>query len=107
MARQVNDKLKTDILLFDVWVMNGDRTLSEQGGNVNLLYDTTLDKPIVVFDHNLALDKDENDINIRLHHVFSGDNAAIGGTIGTGVLISFWGFGDLILGLLVLFTRPK
>ncbi|QJT21670.1 hypothetical protein IBG34_04770 [Aeromonas media] len=33
--------------------------------------------------------------------------AAIGGTIGTGVLISFWGFGDLILGLLVLFTRPK
>lgn len=77
MARQVNDQLKTDILLFDVWVMNGDRTLSEQGGNVNLLYDTTLAKPIVVFDHNLALDKDENDINIRQHHVFSGDNAGI------------------------------
>ncbi|MEQ8258078.1 MAG: hypothetical protein RH980_18695 [Roseovarius confluentis] len=33
--------------------------------------------------------------------------AAIGGTIGTGVLISFWGFGAVILGLFVLFTRPR
>jgi ssDNA-binding Zn-finger/Zn-ribbon topoisomerase 1 len=33
--------------------------------------------------------------------------AAIGGTIGTGMLMSIWVFGDIILGLLVLFTRPK
>ena len=33
--------------------------------------------------------------------------AAIGGTIGTGMLLSVWGFGDLILGILVLFTRAK
>jgi len=77
MARKVDPQLKTDILLFDVWVMNGDRTLSDQGGNVNLLYDPTLDQPIVVFDHNLALDQRENDIHIRQHHVFSGDNAGI------------------------------
>lgn len=33
--------------------------------------------------------------------------AAIGGTIGTGVLFGIWAFGDFILGLFVLFTRPK
>lgn len=33
--------------------------------------------------------------------------AAIGGTIGTGMLFGLWAFGDIILGLLVLFTRPK
>ncbi len=33
--------------------------------------------------------------------------AAIGATIGTGMLVAFWGFGDVILGILVLLTRPK
>lgn len=32
---------------------------------------------------------------------------AIGGTIGTGLLLSLWVMGDIILGFLVLFTRPK
>lgn len=33
--------------------------------------------------------------------------AAIGGTIGTGMLFGVWVFGDIILGLFVLLTRPK
>ncbi len=33
--------------------------------------------------------------------------AAIGGTIGTGMLFGLWGFGDIILGLFVFFTKPK
>ena len=33
--------------------------------------------------------------------------AAIGGTIGTGMLFCLWVFGDIILGLFVMFTRPK
>jgi hypothetical protein len=33
--------------------------------------------------------------------------AAIGGTIGTGMLFGLWVFGDIILGLFVMFTRPK
>lgn len=33
--------------------------------------------------------------------------AAIGDTIGTGLLFGIWIFGDFILGLFVLFTRPK
>ena len=32
---------------------------------------------------------------------------AIGATLGTGMLLFFWALGDLILGLFVLFTRPK
>lgn len=33
--------------------------------------------------------------------------AAIGATIGTSMILGFWVFGDIILGLLVLFTKPK
>lgn len=33
--------------------------------------------------------------------------AAIGGALGTGFLLFLWGIGDLILGLFVLFTRPR
>lgn len=32
---------------------------------------------------------------------------AIGGTLGVGMLLTFWVFVDIILGLFVLFTRPK
>ena len=32
---------------------------------------------------------------------------AIGGTLGVGLLIFVWGFGDIILGLFVLLTRGK
>lgn len=32
---------------------------------------------------------------------------AIGGTIGTGVIMVFWAMGAFILGLLVLFTRGR
>lgn len=31
--------------------------------------------------------------------------AAIGGTIGVGILLFFWAAGDLILGMLTMFTR--
>lgn len=33
--------------------------------------------------------------------------AAIGGTIGVTFILMLWVFGDIILGALVLFTRPK
>lgn len=33
--------------------------------------------------------------------------AAIGATLGTSMIMGFWVFGDIILGLLVLFTKPK
>ena len=33
--------------------------------------------------------------------------AAIGGAIGTGMILGIWAVGDVILGALVMFTRPK
>ena len=33
--------------------------------------------------------------------------AAIGATLGFGLILGIWVVGDIILGLLVLFTRPK
>lgn len=33
--------------------------------------------------------------------------SAIGATIGTGMLFTLWVMGDIILGIFVLFTRPK
>lgn len=33
--------------------------------------------------------------------------AAIGGTLGFGLILTLWVMGDIILGLLVLFTRPR
>ncbi|MCK0744131.1 zinc ribbon domain-containing protein [Chromohalobacter nigrandesensis] len=32
---------------------------------------------------------------------------AIGSTLGVGMLLVFWALGDVILGLFVMFTRPK
>lgn len=32
---------------------------------------------------------------------------AVGGAIGTGLIFGLWVFGDIILGLFVLLTRPK
>lgn len=55
----------------------GTGLLSDLGGNVNLLFDTASAPPFVVFDHNLALLPEEEDIKIRSNHVFSGDNAGI------------------------------
>jgi hypothetical protein len=43
--------------VFDYWVRNADRNLTEQGGNPNLFYkQSSLD--LIVLDHNLAFDND-------------------------------------------------
>jgi hypothetical protein len=44
------ESVKKDIFLFDFWVQNEDRTLSELGGNPNLLW---CNQSVVVIDHNL------------------------------------------------------
>lgn len=47
--------LQANILLFDWWVANGDRSLSERGGNPNLLWEPACQK-LHMIDHNLAFD---------------------------------------------------
>lgn len=46
-----------DLYVFDYWIRNADRNLSELGGNPNLFYkQSNLD--MIVLDHNLAFDKE-------------------------------------------------
>lgn len=45
-----------DVLAFDWWVRNADRTLSEDGGNPNLFWDFERES-LVVIDHNQAFDR--------------------------------------------------
>jgi hypothetical protein len=44
-----------DLYIFDYWIKNADRTLSESGGNPNLFYKQSTNE-VVVVDHNLAFD---------------------------------------------------
>lgn len=61
-------------LLFDCWVINGDRTLSEQGGNPNVLW-TPGDGRMHLIDHNLAFENDPLP-ELKSHHVFSAAHSA-------------------------------
>lgn len=65
----VPQRLRADVLLFDCWIANGDRTLSAKGGNVNLLWNAG-DGLLHVIDHNLAFEKDAPS-DILQNHVFA------------------------------------
>lgn len=54
-ALDVAVELQRDILAFDWWVKNGDRTQTEVGGNPNLFWDVD-SNGILVLDHNQAFD---------------------------------------------------
>lgn len=69
---QVNTKLRRDILVFDWWILNADRTLTEFGGNPNLLWDQ-VDKKLAVIDHNQAFDREFNPSSFCQSHVFSNE----------------------------------
>lgn len=60
--------LRRRLLLFDLWVRNGDRCLSERGGNVNLILDSS--GSLNVIDHNLAFDRAFSCAEFMETHVF-------------------------------------
>ncbi len=62
--------LQRDVLVFDWWVHNGDRTLTTLSGNPNLLW-AAGDRGLVVIDHNLAFDQDFDAAQFAVTHVFS------------------------------------
>ena len=66
----VPDNVAMDVLVFDWWLKNEDRHLTESGGNPNLLWDTSGEK-LTVIDHNLAFDPDFNVVNFLDSHVFA------------------------------------
>lgn len=62
--------LQKEIYLFDLWINNSDRTLSDKDtGNVNLLFSRSL-KKLFLIDHNLAFDSNLSDAQFT-HHIFS------------------------------------
>lgn len=62
--------LRRDVLVFDWWVRNGDRTLTALGGNPNLLW-VAGDRGLVVIDHNLAFDLEFDAAQFAENHAFS------------------------------------
>lgn len=60
--------LRRRLLLFDLWVRNGDRCLSERGGNVNLILDSS--GSLNVIDHNMAFDRAFSCVDFVETHVF-------------------------------------
>ena len=72
----ISNNLKRDIAAFDWWIMNGDRTLTESGGNPNILWSES-NKSAVIIDHNLAFDPEVTLHSQLLSHVFSGSLAEI------------------------------
>ena len=67
---RIDADLRHQVLLFDWWVRNEDRTLTEYGGNPNLLV-SARDASLRVFDLNLAFDDDFNEARFWGGHVFN------------------------------------
>ncbi|MDX9944074.1 MAG: hypothetical protein RBS35_04675, partial [Azonexus sp.] len=58
------------MLVFDWWLHNEDRYLTELGGNPNLLWDIQAEQ-LAVIDHNQAFDPDFDTAHFLASHVFS------------------------------------
>lgn len=60
-------ELQRDVLIFDWWIRNGDRMMSEKGGNPNLFWEPSSEQ-LVVIDHNQAFGEDfDKGIFLNLH----------------------------------------
>lgn len=68
---KVTEQLQRDVLAFDRWVNNGDRTLTTRSGNPNLLWDNNRQE-LVVIDHNLAFEANFDTRSFSETHVFAG-----------------------------------
>ena len=71
-VKKINLKLKLSVLIFDLWVQNGDRTLTETGGNPNLLWKAD-ESGLYVIDHNLIFDQNFDKSSFWSAHVFKSD----------------------------------
>lgn len=71
-SKMVPLETRRDILMFDKWVRNYDRTLSAHGGNPNLLW--ALDgEAVVMIDHNNAFDVEQDAPGLAQHHIFGAE----------------------------------
>jgi len=77
---EVPRDLQWDVLAFDWWIRNGDRTLTAAGGNPNLFWDP-LGRSLLVLDHNQAFDPDFDPADFRDLHVFAQQVPALFGDL--------------------------
>lgn len=75
-ASEVPPELQREILAFDWWICNGDRTLTEVGGNSNLLWSPS-DKKLIMIDHNQAFDRAFSKEDFFKFHAFNGQSRYI------------------------------
>jgi hypothetical protein len=69
-VEQVPGRLQQDVLIFDWWVRNADRYLTELGGNPNLFWEPG-ERELVVIDHNQAFDFMVKKSDFSQGHVFA------------------------------------
>jgi hypothetical protein len=67
----IEKEKQQDVLIFDWWIKNDDRCLTELGGNPNLFWDPTV-QDIVVIDHNLAFAANLKKAEFSESHIFKG-----------------------------------
>lgn len=70
LVRKCPREFRRDLVAFDWWVHNADRSLGEVSGNPNLLWATG--RPIVI-DHNMAFDLEFDGTDFMSTHVFRAD----------------------------------
>ena len=73
---KISETLRMQILLFDWWVQNTDRTLGARGGNPNLLWEVKTAKPWII-DHNMAFTTPFSVREFIDSHVFGSDSNLI------------------------------
>ncbi len=74
---EVPDWLQQDVLIFDRWIRNGDRNLTEKGGNPNLFWQPNT-RELMMIDHNQAFDLDASKKELFEYHVFRDQAREIG-----------------------------
>lgn len=72
-AEKLAEDFKCRLFVFDYWVQNHDRVLSNKGGRINLLFDGLHEAPVVI-DHNQAMDPLFDAKKFSREHVFGYDN---------------------------------
>lgn len=69
-------ELRKSVLCFDWWIANGDRNLTDQGGNPNLFWEPDSRK-LVVIDHNQSFDPYFHPENFFKYHAFKSCSSGI------------------------------
>ena len=73
-------QLQQDVLVFDWWIRNADRYLTEKGGNPNLFWNPH-ESELMVIDHNQAFDPKFNSKDFLSLHVFARQKTQVFGDI--------------------------